>query len=130
MSFELFKGRGERGRYNCPVVTIQASGGIVMNGVAYEQLSEPRFLKLYYDEETQCIGLESAMRSEEYAYPVRRSGESGYSVSVRSFLKYFDIDISATKRFRATKEGDMLIAALSDPIHVRKKRRSDAVEAL
>lgn len=123
MPFKLFEGRGERGRYGFPVVTVQSSGGIGLNLVAYEELDEPKFLKLYYDEEEERIGLESANRSDDYAYPVRPSGESGYSVSVRSFLKFFDIDISVTRKFRATIEGNMLVATLDDPIHVRKKRR-------
>jgi len=124
MGFELFKEKGGRARYSFPVVTLQASGGISMNDKAHEALGRPSHVVLYYDKKEMKVGLKGSDGSEQYAFPLRDTGGTAWSTSVKSFFMYYTIDQDDTRRFRVEKdkEGGLLVIDLKEPLTTMKKR--------
>ena len=128
MSFELYVHKGEKGRFSYPTVTIQASGGLGINDVGYEAIGAPKHVNLLYDRESRRIGIKATESDDENGFQIRKSGESSYTVSARSFYSYFGIDSSRTARFKADVEGSVLVATLEAPVSTRKSRKRQASE--
>ena len=123
MPFEKFTHRGGRGRYAFSVVTLQASGGMSLNEVAYEELGRPSHVILSYDEDESRVGLEPSDGGEQYAFPVREWGDNrNWAISIKSFYRYYGIETRNTKRYRTTIEDGMLVFDLDAPIASLKPR--------
>src|SRR3972149_3521779 len=112
MAFERFTQRGGRARYGFPVVTLQASVSLSFNDLAFAQIGRPSHVILSYDRETRRIGFERSSGEESYSFAVRSSGgteqNKNWSISVRSFYAFFDIDRQVTRRFRTIEERGMI----------------------
>ena len=138
MAFERFTQRGGRSRYGFAVVTIQATGGMTLNDIAYSDLERPDHIILSFDKEEHLVGLEPSNGKESYSFPVRdttvTSGNKTWAISTRSFCAFFDIDTKVTRRFRLAERQGLLSLDLKDPVtelkaRVRRQRISNASES-
>lgn len=130
MPFEVFKAKGEKRRYGFPAITIQKSGGIGVNDLAFKALGRPAHVVLLFDKETGRIGVKKPADNEgQYAYPIRPSGGSAYVIPARRFFTYYNIDFSKTRRYLAEDQEDgMLVIELGKPIVVPGKAKERVVE--
>ena len=96
--------RPRRGTY----ISITKSGGMIFTLDFYEKhLKGYRFLELYYSKTQETIGVKPVTEANEDAYEIRATGvgpESGrnpvYMISIKGFLKFYEIDYSQLKRFK------------------------------
>ena len=126
MPFERFTHKGGRAKYGFPVVTLQASGGMAFNDLAYDLLGRPSHIVLLYDRKDSLIGFEPGEAQQSYAFPVRNAGGAGdassWALSTRSFYAYYELEPEATQRFKATKQDDIVVIDLKSPITTLKVR--------
>lgn len=110
-----------------PRVTIQKRGTISLNKAAYHALGKPGFVELLYDAEHAIMGLRTAQPQVTHAYPVRSSSgtDNGpFVISAMAFTHFYDIDMSASRRWPAYLEGDVLCADLTGPCTIVTATRS------
>ena len=126
MPLERYTHRRGKGRYAFPVVTLQASGGMSFNELAFEELSRPSHVILSYDKDDKLVGLEPSSGNERYSFPVKEWGTTAenrnWAISVRSFYKYYGLDTEVTRRFRTTMQEGILIIDLKNPFDSLKRR--------
>lgn len=94
-----------------PYVTIQKRGNIAINRSAHAALGEPAAVELLYDPKDEIIGLRAVSPEVEHAYPLRPQGgkEIGpYLVAGIAFTKFYRIDTTVARRWRATMNDDVL----------------------
>lgn len=95
-------------------VSLQSRGAIYLNKAGFEALGEPKAVELLYDEETPAIGLQPADPDLPFAYPVRQSSNAkAYQIAFITFARYYNIDISETRRYQAKMEENILVIDLS-----------------
>lgn len=114
-----------------PLVTLQRGGNFSMNQASYEALEEPSALELFYNERERKIGLKAGDSSAPHVYPVRKQqNSSNYQFSGQAFTKAFGIPTDSTLRFKALKQGEMLVVDLSNPTgDVTRNRNGRGAEA-
>ncbi len=123
MPFEEFRQRGGRARFGFPVITVMRSGSVGLNKMAYERLGSPTHVILAYDREKHRIGVRACDASEDAAHPVRSVATgASWIITARSFLRYYDVDTSATARYKGEWNEPYLVADLEAPIHTEKRR--------
>jgi len=126
MPFETFTHKGGRAKYGFPVVTLQASGGMALNDLAYDLLGRPSHIVLLYDRKERLIGFQPGRAEQTYAFPIRNAGGAGeassWALSTRSFYAYYELQPEATQRFKATKQDDIVVIDLKSPITTLKVR--------
>jgi len=100
-----------------PYVTLQKKGSISLNRAAYEALEHPEAVELLYDRDAHLMALRHVEPSVEHSFKVRApAGNRGtWLVAGGAFTSYYEIDISASVRRPARKEGDLLIIDLNNP---------------
>jgi hypothetical protein len=118
MPFEVFDKRAIP-TTDKPWVTIQKRGAFSLNRASHEALDGPKAVQLLYDAERQLIGFKATDPEGPIAYPVRRTSakrqtrNSTWVISGAGFCKYYGIDASKARRFKATMENDILIVDLN-----------------
>ena len=59
-------------RWAVKYASINPQGDIALSRVTLESIGDPKWIILFYDPETEAIGLKAAGNGEEYAFPVRK----------------------------------------------------------
>ena len=101
-----------------PFVTVQRRGSMSLNQSALQALGQPEAVELLYDRSASIIGLHGVDPRAETAYQVRqasRSASGPWVISAMAFTKFYGIDTSATRRWPAYLEGDVLCVDLTVP---------------
>lgn len=101
-------------------VTIQKRGTISLNQAAHAALGKPEAVELLFDAGEQIMGLRPADAVAAHGYTLRPSSKRGGIVSVYvfsgvAFVRYYDIDVSASRRWKAYMEDGVLCVKLLDP---------------
>ncbi|MDQ2846847.1 MAG: hypothetical protein M3Y77_10965 [Actinomycetota bacterium] len=98
-------------------LTIQKSGLISLNRPAYVTFGRPSTVELLYDRAASVLGLRAVDPQARHGYPVRSAtgrGNGPYVVSALAFTRFYDIDISRSRRWPITVRDGVLLADLSD----------------
>jgi hypothetical protein len=82
-------------------VTIQSKGPLSLNRAAFEALGRPEKVALLYDPEERIVGLEKVAADSLDAYPVRAQAGNNWLVAGQAFTKFYGIDTSIARRFKA-----------------------------
>ena len=93
MALEKFTPTGGRAGSNQPLISMRKSAGIGINQKALDEYFEDaEAVELYYDEETNEIGLKPIKEKSESAHYTLTRGESGGgSVTPKAFIQQFDL---------------------------------------
>lgn len=113
--FEVFDPQSAP-RVKQPLVSLQRKGTFTLNKAAHLALGQPAAVELLYDRNERVIGFRPADPSKSTAYAVRATEPSGsYAVAGVAFVKHYDIDTSAARRWPASVEDGVLCVRLDDP---------------
>lgn len=123
MAFEKFDEAGSgRGRPagTTPMISLRKSGSIGVNQAALdEHFSEEDGAVMYYDEETNRIGIEPVADkdADEAAYTVSKS-DSGGTIAAQAFLKRYGLLPEITTQYEPTwdDDADLVSIDLDDPL--------------
>lgn len=105
-----------------PRLTIQKRGAISLNSAAYVALGSPAAVELLFDRQRCVVGLRPVDPRCEHAYPVRPTGGHGsapFVVSALAFLRYYEINRDASRRWDAYLDDGILCAdvgAIGTPV--------------
>ena len=98
MGWELYKDQCDNTRpMDAPGATILKSGKLSINASASNLIMNWKYVKLYYDIESNSIGLKYSENPIDHRVSFRL-GCKGAHVFIRGFLKYYGIDYSSTKK--------------------------------
>lgn len=130
MAWTTYAGRGSKGEFAFPVVTVHQSGVIALSERAYAALGEPTAVDLLYDSDApDKIGLRA---SAEGVYTPRPS-QNGKSwlISGSAFLRFVGQIPTETQRYRppAITDGVMevdLQNPMPKPARRGKRKRADS----
>ena len=115
MPFEVFDKRMTP-LAKAPSVTIQKRGVISLNKAAHDLIGNAETVELLYDRDRNIIALRSADDSSPHAYAVRNGSKRGPGqaiVSATAFIAHYDIDTTATRRWKPFVEDGMLCVDLT-----------------
>lgn len=99
-----------------PLVTLQRGGNFSYNHASHMALGEPDALELFYNDKERKIGFKKGDPAAPHVYPVRKQkNSSNYQFSGAAFTSAFGIPTTATLRFKAVKQGEMLVVDLGNP---------------
>lgn len=115
--FETFTKRRTR-IDTTPAMTLQMGGGMGFNQAAYEALGSPKAVELLYSVDEKIIGIRAIDIGQIHAFPVRapsKKRDSGFLISGRAFTKYYEIDTSVARRWKAYMDHDVLCVDLTSP---------------
>ncbi len=120
MAFEAFDrrgGKGRRGDWIDPAVTVQSDAMFALNRAATTALGEPVAVVLLHDPEGPKIGFRASEADDPSAYRLRARGASQTTrgVSGGVFFRHFGIEVPASRRFPARFEAGVLVIDLSGP---------------
>ena len=92
MSLEKFTPTGGRAGSNEPLISMRKSGGIGINQKALDEYFEDaEAVEMYYDEESNEVGLKPIQeKSEPSHYTLTRTESSG-SVTPKAFINQYDL---------------------------------------
>jgi len=92
----------ETARSYKPKASIRANGTIGFNSgaVAKFNLRSYNYVLLFYDKDTNLVGVKPTKTEEEGAHRINR-GKTGAWISCRRFFDYFGIATDGTKRYDA-----------------------------
>lgn len=83
----------------------------VVNGLGSD------YVELLYDKEANRMALHPVKEDSPIGYKIRKSSrQRSWSVSLMSFIKHYGLEGIAQKRYNVTKEGDLLVIDLNQPI--------------
>lgn len=133
MAWQIYTGRGSKGEFSFPVVTVHRSGTVVLSDRAYDALGQPRNLDILYDEEQPMkMGIRG---NPEGAYTLRQvSNGKGWLISASSFLRFIDHQATETQRFRpppvteGVLEIDLTTPMPKSPRSTKRKKEEAASE--
>lgn len=113
--WEVYKGISRP--MNFPVISILRTGMGQLNPLALQMLGEnARYVELLYDRERKRIGLRPLSEVEPHARKVSRA-EHTASINLKGFLDNYGIDYKKTRRYRAEKDEDGILAInLANPL--------------
>jgi len=119
MPFEKFT--NVRSRIDTPKVSIWTRGQIGFNQGASKEynLDGYKFVVIYYDRETQRIGIELTNDAKcEGAVKIINRKNSGISFSATAFLKHYKIDYSETRKYGLyyDEKNKMFVVDLKKPL--------------
>jgi hypothetical protein len=113
-----------------PHVTLQREGRLIsMNQKAYQLLQSPASVELNYDPDEKLIGIRAIKPTDERGFAIRKQGHnnSGFEVAAQAFTRYWGIDTSIARRYKAYMEGPYLVIDLKsegvDATGIRSKFR-------
>jgi hypothetical protein len=96
-------------------VTIQKTGVIAFNQVAFLALGEPEAVELLYDREEQVVGIRKVDRKIRHAYLVRHNHRgTTHMVAGQAFTKHYGISTVEGRRWTAVLQGDVLCINLKE----------------
>jgi ribosomal protein L17 len=111
-NFEVFD-RRSRPFFVQPLVTIQRRGIMSLNQAAYEALGNPQAVELLFDRAERVMGLRAVDQHAPHAYPLPQQGNSSnHLVAGKAFVKFYGIDTSVARRYRAEMLGNVLAVDL------------------
>jgi hypothetical protein len=98
MAFEKYEGQRPRGTKN--IVSIRKNGQIAFNSKAVQSFNvrNHKFAYLYYDKESERIGIEFSNTKGRGARKITMLGGTAL-ISGSAFLKHFNINIDKAKKF-------------------------------
>ncbi len=134
MAFERFEKRA-RPVTKEATVTLQRSGAISFNRVAWEAMGKPEAVELLFDPDTRRVGMQATDESAQYAYTLHggaKRQQNTYLISGKAFTQYYEIDVSRSIRRIASIDDGMLVISLDDPgieVTSNRGRRSSAQDA-
>lgn len=113
MAWELFK--QEKGRRSFPIPTLTMFGNrqIRLNVSAVDKfdLRKFKFANLYFDKDTQRIGIELLKKPLEGAVSLSKEKKSrGIIISAFNFMRYYKIDFEGGREVK--KEENLLVIKL------------------
>ena len=87
-------------RWAVKYASINPQGEIALTRKTLEAMDNPKSIILFYDEDTQTIGLKPARKGEEYAFPLRKRGSrGGYLLRGYKLVKEHHLKLTQTMRF-------------------------------
>lgn len=110
MPFEVFDKRMTP-LTKAPSVTIQKRGVISLNKAAHALINNTETVELLYDRDRQIMALRATDDSTPHAYAVRSGSKRGSSqaiISATAFTAHYDINTTATRRWKPFVEDGML----------------------
>ena len=131
MGFEVFDKRMTP-MAKAPSVTIQKRGVISLNKAAHDLINNAETVELLYDHDRQVMALRVADDSAPHAYAVRNGSKRGPGqavVSATAFTAHYDIDTTATRRWKPFVEDGMLCVDLTQEGTVITGNRAKAIDA-
>lgn len=94
MSWDLYRNQMDGPRViDKPGGSLLRSGKLSINAAAIEFISNWKYTKLYFDSETNCIGLKYSENPTDHRVCFRLN-RKGACVFIKGFVKYYNIDIS------------------------------------
>lgn len=133
MVWQIYTGRGSKGEFSFPVVTVHRSGTIVLSERAYDALGQPRTLDILYDE-TQPMKMGIRGNPEGAYTPRKVSNGKGWLISGSSFLRFIGHQPTETLRFRpppvteGVLEIDLAAPMPKSPRSTKRKKEDAASE--
>lgn len=112
--FETFE-KGASKPVAWPEVTILRKGSLHMNAAARELLGNPDFVELLFDRERQIVGLAASVPSSPNSYKLSSGRDVVWTVSLVSFLKFYDIEVRESRKRIPTLDGAVLCINLNEP---------------
>ena len=128
MALELFKEKNNVLHYyegkSVAIASIYRSGHLTLNKVACVkyQLPKYRFVEIYYDKETQDIGLKFMSEQTEFSYVGRQDSSKGktlhrgYQFQCKAFFGLIGYHKNYSQRFEIFEDGDLYKFNLSKPL--------------
>lgn len=119
MPFEMFLGSSGRSVPG-PSVTLGKSGTLTVNDAALALVGTPEVCTMHYDRERQIIGLKPCEANTPYARMLKsKKSQCRIAVSLSSFLTYYGIETTETRRYEARELDGMLCFKLTEgqPAH-------------
>jgi len=100
-----------------PFATIQRKGNIGLNAAALALLGETKAVELWFDAETERIGITACDPAVENAYKVRPLSKSGTSfvISAAHFSTINGIHSDIARRYNVEMVNEMLVIDVSGP---------------
>ena len=117
MAFERFV---RTGRIYTPTASIWSRGQLGFNQGALQKydIGKYKFSILFYDKDTNCIGVKFTNdESEVGAIPITM-GKTGAIVSAKAFLDYYNIEHDQTRKYPMTynEQEELYVIQLGQPI--------------
>jgi hypothetical protein len=112
--FETF----EKGATKAPVwpeVTLLRKGSLHLNATARKLLGDADFVDLLFDQDRQIIGLRASRADSPNAYKLSPVRDVFWTVSLIAFLKFYEIEVTESRRRIPTLEKDVLCINLLEP---------------
>jgi hypothetical protein len=113
---ELFTGRTRR-RPDELSVTVQRGGRFVVHDDIAKLMGDPSTVELLFDRVKGQMAIRPATPESVFAYPLRRRRDAAIRlISGRKFMGHYGISHEATRRYKATWNGAMLLVDLTQPL--------------
>lgn len=75
------------------------------------------YVELLYDKVNKRMALRPSTEDSIVAYAVRQAGKQrSWSISLISFINFYDLDDIVGKRYQVEKEGELVVIDLNKPI--------------
>ncbi|KUG58516.1 hypothetical protein AVL61_16800 [Kocuria rosea subsp. polaris] len=116
MPFEVFDKRMTP-LAKAPSVTIQKRGVISLNKAAHDLVDNAETVELLYDRDRHVMALRATDDTSPHAYAVRNGSKRGPGqamVSATAFTAHYEIDTTATRRWKPFVEDGMLCVDLTE----------------
>ncbi len=108
MAFEVFEFRG-RISGNTPMLTIMRTGMFSLNGAARSEMFQGvERVVLMYDPDTRRIGIKPEKKATRNSHKLSKT--SNMMFAARTFLKYYRIDYSETRKYELTWDSTLKAA--------------------
>ena len=111
-------------RWEYLYASINSRGDIAFNALLHRDLRDTASVELFYDPETQCIGIRYPTPGDKHFFRVRSHGRNGRSSVVRAarLLKQFGIKIDRTLVFEDihVTDGPMLVLDLRTAVPIER----------
>jgi hypothetical protein len=98
-----------------PEVTLLRKGSMHLNSEARRLLGDTDFVELLFDREREVIGLRPSRPDSTNAYKLSGVRDVLWTISLISFLKFYDIDVTESRRRIPTLEKEILCVNLREP---------------
>ena len=108
MAFEVFEFRGRISGGN-PMLTIMRTGMFSLNGAARSGMFQGvERVVLMYDADTRRIAIKPEKKATQNSHKLSKT--SNMMFAARTFLKYYQIDYSETKKYELTWDSSLKAA--------------------
>jgi len=119
---ELFRGRTRRQPDELSL-TLQRGGRFVISQTVVDLMGDPPMVELLFNRATQQMAIRPAVPGATFAYPLRRHQRpSTRLITGNRFTSHYGIKRDATRRYKATWDGAMLLVDLTQPLGFNEQR--------